>query len=265
MDSTTKHEKTIAAGADERWPRWRTWVIRIWYGALGMWALLMARGVVYLALGRADPGERFAAGSVSAWKLLATGGVLIICWTGGRSVVAFQALVTGWAAWLLSERLIAEPSPDETPVASLVATILLWLLPLVLLRPHRRQLFRVDPRPGAILLPLALAAAVPLVIFAVHHGRLSTGAYGGEFARYDACGLGLVVAVQAVFAALKPRGSAWPARLAGFAGAWIGVLAVVWPGDVTNPGRAWGAALVGWAVLFVATAEVETRRATSAR
>lgn len=245
------------------WPRWRVWTIRIWYAVLGLWALSMARGVAYLAFDQTDPGERFASGSVTAWKLLATGGVLVICWTGGRSVVAFQALATGWTAWLLSERLVAVPDPNQTPIATAAITVVLWLLPLALLRPYRRQLLRPDLRPSAILLPLALTAAIPFSIYAVHYGNLSTGIYAGAAARYDACGLGAVLAVQAVFAALRPHGSRWLPRCVALAAAWIGIAAVSWPHDATSPGRTWGALMICWAVLFGVAAEFEARRVPS--
>jgi hypothetical protein len=114
------------------------WSIRIWYGLLSLWARSMSHGVVLLALGEAGPGERFGQGAVTAWKLLAVGGVLGICWTAGRSVVAFHALVVGWVAWMLSERLYAVPPPDDSPVVSPSLRVIQWLLPLVLLRPHRR-------------------------------------------------------------------------------------------------------------------------------
>ncbi|MBO3751719.1 hypothetical protein J5X84_37085 [Streptosporangiaceae bacterium NEAU-GS5] len=260
MDIEATHERTTPIGEGDRWSRRRRWAIRLWYGVLGLWALSMARGIVYLSLGMADPGERFVSGSVTAWKLLATGGVLVICWTGGRSVVAFHALVVGWTAWLLSERLVAVPDPDQTPALTAVATIVIWLLPLVLLVPDRRRLLRLRLRPSAIMLPLALAAAIPLVIYAVHYGALSTGGNGGTAAHYDACGLGAVLAAQAVFAALRPRDNRWLPRIVAFAGGWIGLMAIIWPGDVTSPGRVWGAALICWAVLFATAAELEARR-----
>ena len=108
------HEQTTSTAAAERWPRWRVWTIRIWYALLGVWALAMSHSVVSLALGHAGPGERFGSGAVTAWKLLAVGGVFGIWWTGGRSVVAFQSLVVGWVGWLGSERLYAVAPPDDT-------------------------------------------------------------------------------------------------------------------------------------------------------
>jgi hypothetical protein len=254
----TTDERTAPTAETERWPRWRIWAIRIWYGLLGVWALSMSHWA--LRLGQAEPGDHFGTGAVTGWKLLAVGGVFAICWTGGRSVVAFHVLVVGSGAWMLSERLVQAPDADATPVLSAVTTAVLWLLPLVLLRPHRRQLLHIDPHLSAVLLPLALAAAVPLSIYAVKSGDTSTRIAGGSDAVYDACGLGVVLAAQSVFAALRPRGSRWPARLVALAAAWIGLLAVIWPTDPTSFGRGWGAALLGWGLLFAAVAEIEARR-----
>jgi hypothetical protein len=192
--------------AGERWPRWRVWTIRVWYGLLGLWALSMAQGVVHLILGDAGADERFTYVVVTAWKLLALGGVLGVSWTGGRSIVAFQAVVVGSVGWWGSELLYSVHPADDTPVASTITTVVLWLLPLVLLRPHRGELLRVHARPSAILLPLALIAAVPLCVYAVRQGDMATGLNGRIELYYVSTGLGLVLAVQAVFAGLRPRG-----------------------------------------------------------
>jgi hypothetical protein len=247
--------------ADERWPRWRVWTIRIWYGLLGLWAVVWSQGVVHVIFGDAGTDERFLYAAVTPWKLLAIGGVLGVCWTGGRSVVAYQAVVLGFIAWFGSERLYAVQPPDATNVLSIATTVVLWLLPLVLLRPHPGELLRIHARPGVILLPLALVAAVPLCVYAVHHGDLVTGLNGPmEKNYYAACAVGLGLAVQAVFAGLRPRGSRWLPRFVALAAAWVGLAAIIWPQDVASPGRGWGIALVCWALLFIVAAEVETRR-----
>jgi hypothetical protein len=253
MGIQVTNDRTAPAERDERWPRWRVWAIRIWYGLLSLWAFSMSSGVVMLVLGKAGPGDHFVSGMVTALKLLAVGGVLGICWTGGRSVVAFHALVVGLISWSGSD-ILDGVHPDDTPVASTLTTVALWMLPLVLLRPHRRELLRLHARPSAILLPLALTAAVPMVIYAVRQGNLSLNGYE------DAVAIGLVLAAQTLFAALRPRGSRWLPRLVALAAAWIGVLAVTWPHDVASPGRAWGAALVGWALLFAGANELQARR-----
>jgi hypothetical protein len=253
MGIQVTNDRTAPAEGDERWPRWRVWAIRIWYGLLSLWALAMSLGVVNLVLGKAGPGDHFISGMVTALKLLAVGGVLGICWTGGRSVVAFQAVVVGLIGWSGSD-LLDGVHPDDTPVASTIATLALWILPLVLLRPHRGELLRLHAQPSAILLSLALTAAVPMVIYAVRQDNLSLNGYE------DAISIGLVLAAQTLFAALRPRGSRWLPRLVALAAAWIGVLAVTWPHDVTSPGRAWGAVLICWAILFVGANELQASR-----
>jgi hypothetical protein len=254
MGIQIRHSRTTSANENERWAGRRVWAIRIWYGLLSLWALSMAHGAVTLLLGNAAPGEHFGSGMVTALKLLAVGGALGICWTGGRSIVAFQALAVGLAAWLASERLFAVP----TPIGSLIPTILvsaaLWLLPLILLSPQRRQLLRPQVRPSAILLPLALAATVPLWIYAVRQGDLSISD------TEDASSIGVVLAAQILFAALRPRGSRWLPRFVALATAWIGVLTVIWPHDLTSPGRAWGAVLICWALLFAGANELHASR-----
>jgi hypothetical protein len=251
------HSTSAPSDAGERWPRWRVWTIRVWYGLLGLWTLSMSQGFVHLILGDAGADERFTYVVVTAWKLLALGGVLGVSWTGGRSVVAFQAVVVGFVGWWGSELLYAVHPADDTPVASMITTVVLWLLPLVLLRPHRGELLRVHARPSAILLPLALVAAVPLCIYAVRQGDLATGLNGDVDLYYVSCGLGTVLAVQSVFAGLRPRCSRWLPRFVALVAACAGVAAIVWPHDLTSPGRGWGIALVCWALLFLVGAEVE--------
>src|SRR5258706_1840185 len=260
MGLETAQSAPTPAEEDERWPRWRVWGIRIWYGLLSLWALSMARGAVILALGQVVPDERFGYAAVTAWKLLAVGGVLWICWTGGRSVVAVQSLVVGWVGWLGSEQLFAVRPADDTPIVAAILTVVLWLVPLVLLRPHRGQLLHVRARPRAILLPLALAAAVPLCLYAVRQGDFATGLNGPVVVFYSACGLGVVLAMQAVYAALRPDGNRWLPRFVALVAAWIGLAATMWPHALTSPGLRWGLALVCWALLFVAGSEAEAIR-----
>jgi hypothetical protein len=258
MTTDTARDDMAATSARDRWPRWRVWTIRVWYGLLSLWALSMAQGIFLLALGRADQGDRFGFAAVPTWKLLATGAVLVICWTGGRSVVAFQALIVGWISWTLGDQLWAVQPADSTPIMSAIATIVLWFLPLLLLRPHRKELLHLRLQPSAILLPLALAAAVPQVIYAVRQGDLATDPTGAG-AGHDMT-LSVVLAGQFVFAALRPGGSVWLPRLVALAGAWVGLAAIIWPNDLGSFGRGWGAALIGGALVFAAAAEVETRR-----
>jgi hypothetical protein len=215
-----------------------------------------------MIFGQAGPAEHFGYATVSAYKLLATGGVLVICWTGGRSVVAYQALVVGVLATMLSDRLWAVEPFESTPVASALAMIVLWLVPLVALRPNRRDLFRLRPQPSVVLLPMAAVEAVPLIYYAVGQGALATGG-GGVLVdpAYALTALGVVLAAQAVLAALRPSGTSWLPRLVAIAAIWVGTAAIIWPDDLGSLGLAWGTVLAGWGCVFAAVAEAQRRAA----
>ena len=255
-----------AGGRTAPWPRWRVWAIRGWYGLLSLWAVLMASSVIRMIFGQAGPGEHFGYATVSAWKLLATGGVLVICWTGGRSVVAYQALVVGVLATMLSDRLWAVEPVDSTPVMSALAMIVLWLLPLVALRPNRRDLLRLRPQFSLVLLTMAVAAAVPLISYSIYQGALATGG-GGVLVdpAYALTALGVVLAAQAIFAALRPSGSIWLPRFVALAAVWTGTAAIIWPDDLGSLGLTWGAVLAGWGFVFASTAEAQRRARSSGR
>jgi hypothetical protein len=259
MTISAQQGTTAPQDWEERpWPAWRTWTIRVWYGLLSGWAVLMAHGVLSLVLGRAGAGEHFVYGTVTVFKLLACGGVFGLCWTGGRSVLSFHFLVVGSVAWSASELLWAQQPPGSTPVASAIATGVLWFLPLIVLRPNRRELLRLRLQPSAALLPLTLVLAVPAVLEAVRLGALATtGPTYGLYA--DGCSLAVVLAAQAVFSALRPRDGRWLPRIVGAAAGFVGLLAVVWPDDVASPGRAWGGGLIAWSALYLAVAELENR------
>ncbi|MGB8019712.1 MAG: hypothetical protein WCF04_00625 [Candidatus Nanopelagicales bacterium] len=242
-----------------RWSRWRQWAIRIWYGLLSVWVLLMAHGVMDVATGRVASGEQFLSATVTAWKLLAAGAVIVICWTAGRSVVAFQALVVGMVAWSVAEWLWATPEADATPALSAISSIVLWFVPLVALRPQRRELLNVHPTWYLPLLALAASAAVPLLVYALHQAALVTDPTGSEAAR-EATSMGVVLAAQICFAALRPGGTRWVPRLVVAAAGCVALAAIAWPDDIASPGRAWGAALAAWSVAFAVTVETAGSR-----
>jgi hypothetical protein len=149
----------------------------------------------------------------------------------------------------LAQVLIVLPSQPRVRVNGAWVTLLTLVLVVTVLWAAK-----------AILLPLALGAAVPLCVYAVRQGDLVTGLGDVEDIYYVACGLGLVLAFQAVFAGLRPRGSRWLPRFVALVAAWVGLAAIIWSHDVTSPGRGWGVALVCWALLFLAGAELEARR-----
>ena len=263
MTINTQGTDAAARAEDRAWPRWRVWSIRVWYALLSLLTLSMGSGALVLVLGKAETGEHFGSGAVTVLKFLAMGGAFAICWTGGRSVVAFQFLVVGSVAWSASELLWAVRPEDSTPVTSFLAGLVIWFLPLILLRPNRRELLTLQLSPSVLLLALAVLLAVPALTYAARLGELANPGSGEGF--YDMSSVWFVLAAQAGFAALRPRRSRWLPRIMALATGWLGLLALVWPDDPTSPGRAWGDALLIWAIMFAVVAEVLNRRPTADR
>jgi hypothetical protein len=94
----------------------------------------------------------------------------------------------------------------------------------------------------------------PAAPFAVRQIPLSIN---DEFV--DAVQIGVVLAAQVLLASLRPQGSPWLPRFVALATAWIGALVIIWPNDLTSPGRAWGIALICWALLFAVVNEQDQR------
>ena len=147
---------------------------------------------------------------------------------------------------------------DATPIGSGISSIVIWFVPLVALRPHRKDMLRLSTRTTVPLLVLAAGASVPWLVYAVLQGRLATDPNGSDAAR-DATTMAVVLAAQIAFAALLPRGTRWLPRVVTGATALVGLAAMLWPEDIASPGRAWGAALVVWSAGFAAVAEVRLR------
>jgi hypothetical protein len=250
-------------------PAWRSLAIRVWYGLLSVWALMMAgHGLFVMASGHAHTGEHFALVTVPAWKMLATGGTIVICWTAGRSVLAFQSLVVGWAAWLVSDQLWTAQPHDSSPLISGLATVAIWLMPVVLLRPRRKELFSFRPRMSPAIL-LSAAAAAPFIWYAVGQGHLAVDPGAADGVTYATTGLGVVLAFQTVHVALRPH-SGRTALAYGVAAcaAIVGLASVVWPHDFGGFGHLWGALVAAWggvlmAVLWLSMRSVPRRTGAS--
>ena len=176
---------------------------------------------------------------------------------------SFQALITGLSAWMLSDRLWAVEPTDSTPLLSALSTMVLWLVPLVALRPNRKDLVMLRSKPGAVMLSLAGVAVVPLIVYSIRQGRLATSGMPDTDTAYDLTALGVVLATQAIFAAFRPSGSTWFPRFVALAALWVGITAIIWPDDFGSLGLAWGAVLAGWGCVFAAVAEGRRRAQSS--
>jgi len=112
---------------------------------------------------------------------------------------------------------------------------------------------RVRLQPGAVALALALAAAVPLVVWAI---RLAGdhSATGDAHVTLDAvpalAAFAVAAAAAAVAAALTA--SRLTATCVGIAVAYLGLASITSPHDEASAGVVWGALAAAWGVAFVA-------------
>ena len=210
----------------------------------------MASGAVQV--GSAESVQRYAYLASTPWKLLSLGGALVILWTAGRSVLATQMLAIGLACWTALS--LATLQHGSGLLGTLVLS-LIFLAPVVLLRPSRRDLLRFAAAPDRILLLLAGIAAAPLLAYALHNAtaarELDPNGTPAEL-RFDMAGLGLILVTSGLIAALRPRGTSILPSLVGAAAVWTGVAAMLFPSNQASPGQLGGALLIGWGAGWLA-------------
>lgn len=224
------------------WPRWRVILIRVWAGLLTGQALLMAQGIVMI--GTASPGDRFMYATSTIWKLLSLGGVALLLWTGGRSVVSYWAIAVGQLVWVVAGLLAPAQPGANGPLLNLV-NLVIFYGPLIALRPQRRQLLHPQFQTNLISLCIAVVGSIPLVLFAAHLARQLKGELG-----FDMVGLYLVLPAMGLFAALQPQGQRWIAQVVGAGAALTGIAAVVLPHELASPGVLGGALLLSGGAVF---------------
>jgi hypothetical protein len=227
------------------WPRWRVILIRAWALPTTALALVMAHGVA--AIGSAGPDEHFMYATSTVWKLLSLGGVALVLWTGGRTVLGYWITGVGQLVWIVAG--ILAPQPDANGPLLQLLNAALFYAPLVALRPRRRELLHPKIAVNRILLTIAVTGSVPLVIFATH----LAGQLDGEL-RFDMVGLYLVLCAMGLLAAVQPRGSRWLARVVGAGALLTGGAAIAYPHDQASPGLIGGLLLLAAGAAFAAAA-----------
>jgi hypothetical protein len=187
--------------------------------------------------------------------LTGVGVVLGILWLGAvlglarggdrRPAALAQLLGIGVAA------TAATALASEAPVLPVV--VLVPGLVLLALRGDRAELRRLRLNPA--LAALALAAAVPLVPYAVGQGHLQAVSHDPHAALehyFDMAWIALAMPITAGIAALGIRGARYAAGCAALAGAVFGAAAILFPGQESSPGAGWGAVAIVWAVTLAA-------------
>lgn len=242
------------SGETQAWPRWRVILIRAWAGLLTAYTLAMAQGIVLI--GRAGPGQHFMYATSTVWKLLTLGGVALLLWTGGRSVISYWAIGVGQLVWIVAGLLVPQPDGNG-PLLNLV-NLVIFYGPVIALRPQRRQLLHPHFQASSTLLIIAAASSIPLVLFATSLAGKLRGELG-----FDMVGLYLALNATAWFAALQPFGQRWIAQIVATGAVLTGIAALVYPHDNASPGLLGGALLLTCGATFAAASTLQRRPTAS--
>jgi hypothetical protein len=172
-----------------------------------------------------------------------------------RNVVAMKQLLLGLAAGGVCIALARGPSGAHLILG---AALGIPVALMVVTHPARAQLLhlgRIDP----ILAGLALGATVPLAWFAYTQIELqrsdAVSPHGLQFHWATMATMALAIALIAVLGSLVAPGWRVAAWSAGVAGAVFGFASIAFPEYASSVGRAWGAAGIAMAIVFVAAAE----------
>jgi hypothetical protein len=164
---------------------------------------------------------------------------------GRRPAALAQLLGIGVAA------AVATALSGESPVLPIV--VALPGIALLALRHDRAELRRLRPSPAVAA--LAIAAAVPLVPYAVGQAHLQSASHDAHASLehyFDMAWIALAMPITAGVAALGIRGWRFAAGCAAVAAATFGIAAILFPGQESSPGAGWGAVAIVWAVTLAA-------------
>src|SRR5436190_150692 len=164
---------------------------------------------------------------------------------GRRPAALAQLLGIGVAA------AVATALSGESPVLPVV--VALPGIALLALRDDRAELRRLRPSPPVAA--LAIAAAVPLVPYAVGQAHLQSASHDAHASLehyFDMAWIPLAMPITAGVAALGIRGWRFAAGCAAVAAAIFGIAAILFPGQESSPGAGWGAVAIVWAVTLAA-------------
>jgi hypothetical protein len=233
-------------------------------GVLGVALALPLFGWPSLVLGWFETGDRLAhrvhdlGHGIWAGIFLAVG-YLSQLRAPERRIAGFQQVCLALAA----EAIAAALSVDEFLLFilgfGLLTAALGWL------HPAREQVFARGPGLSLPLLILAIAAAIPLTLYAFDMAELQrTGLPGDSHVEerhwLTMAGVALSIWLVAGLAAFRTPGWRIPAWSAGLGAAVFGVASMVFPAYPGSVGSEWGLASLLGGVAFVALAEWVRRR-----
>ncbi len=160
---------------------------------------------------------------------------------------------------LLIGSAFASDSQNVVPALILVPSLGI----LLALHPARGEFLRRGAGPSPKLLVITVLGAIPLSAYALDMGAEARDLAGPphHVQRLSwMAALAIAIVLVGLLAALRTQGWRIPAWSAGTAAAVFGLASIVFPDQRGAEGRGWGGVALAGGVLFIAAAEVESRR-----
>jgi hypothetical protein len=193
--------------------------------------------------------------------IILTIGLLLQLHTPEGRIAGVQQAVLVIPALLIGSAL-ASDSQNAIPALILVAALGI----LLALHPARREFLRRGAGLSRKLLAIAVLGAIPLSAYALDMGAEARDLAGPphHIQRLSTmAALAVAIVLAGLLAALRTQGWRIPAWSAGTAAIVFGLASSVFPDQRGAAGRGWGAVAIAGGVLFIAVAELESRRDTA--
>lgn len=253
------------AEVETRTGRGRRIAFLILAGLLGVAFALPLFGWPSLVLGWFESGDRLAHRvhdlGYGAWAgIFLAVGYLSQLRAPERRIAGFQQVSLALVGQTIASALSADGSFLLFVLGFAILTAVMgWL------HPAREQILPRPPGPSVPMLVLAIAAAVPLTMYALDMAELqrtgaSSDAHVAERHWATMAALALSIWLVAAQASLRTPGWRIPAWSAGLAALVFGVASMVFPAYPGSVGTTWGLIAVIGGVLFVGVAEWTARR-----
>lgn len=179
-----------------------------------------------------------------------------------RAIAPLQGVLASLAALLVASLVSAEVNAFAA-IPVVAGAILIGL------HPTRGDVLKPGPRVSVPLAVLAVAAAIPLIVYGLDQAAIQRAcppagdAHCDEFHWSSMAGMAFAFPLAGLAAALGAPGWRLLAWLTGLAAGVFGLASVVFPNLPSSVGRTWGFVAIGTGVLFIALAEWRARRDAS--
>jgi hypothetical protein len=194
--------------------------------------------------------------------IILTGGMLVQLRAPERKIAGIQQAALVVPALVIGSALASD---TQNLVAALISAVGVGIL--LALHPARGEFLRAGAFSPA-LLTITVLGAIPLTAYALDMGAFARDLAGPphHVQRLSTmAAMAIAIVLTGLLAAFRTQGWRIPAWSTGTAAIVFGLATTIFPDHPGAAGRGWGVAAIAGGALFIAVAEWERRRTSSAR